>query len=533
MGLKRTMPKAGSRSSLGRRTRRILTKVSNRYSPVCRANIIPGLTPKVALRVKEGKGDSGPSSTVDPRYAHGPGREVIGGMSSSAPNLCYMKTGLQALAATSYARWIATKAALEEAEIYRPITCRLDVLVPYKRQHEITVAAPLTCEVALEDLGEEQHGAVELITRLNERLVKENGYEDNLMQLEVVQRTCCLDCGHTNWDTASHTTLRLQKPTANRAGLSVDVANCLNFHCRVGPRGGDSIRCNRCVLLGVWEILTLALKRPRAPELTKDSIGEIRRRRALITSCLRAGSDFSDENLWAEVKLKRRTFQIPTKRNHPESSDAELETLLAEYRANVDSQAIKYGSSWSEAFAISKLPQVLVLEFENVGTWRNIGGTLAKNRNRVVYQPTQDFFKFVVGDERETNPLLQLVVGMPGGEEAGDSAASESGDKMLYELRSVMVHRGPDIDVGHWVCFRREWLDDDLENPVREQWWLCNEGSTMRVPKAKVFGKREDPQRGGSMYALVYERLAAGAVVKDNEDANLPAKVNWKLDTGI
>ncbi|KAK6350198.1 hypothetical protein TWF696_006437 [Orbilia brochopaga] len=550
-------PQASPRA-LGRETRRIFAKISKRERK-SRSSRHIGRSSRVTKHTYPPKSTSGLRVTkkkddgIPDKLLKGPNRQILGGIGSNISALCYINAALQALAATSYVDWIAKNMPADGAA-EKPLTDTIHKTFQFLNTYYLykdwpkgtTMVTPSPTDLDLADFEGRQQSAVELIERLHLRLLRESEGTENPLEGRMVQRVACLGCGHISWSEAEWTTLRLEKPHVKARGQTISLAGCLEFHRRVGPREGEGITCWRCVTIATRNILSRALKRRHADSLSVERIIELRRRLGVADNALK-NRTYGNDDIQKDLKLVHRKPPYP--HGLPKVlTAAERKEVMDAYYQELKEVSIRYFPCWSEAQAISKLPRILVLEFPNVAGFIAPGKVFdpfkapPKNKNTVKYLPTQNFWRFLLGDEREASPVLRIRPKDGDDDDGGNKDVETTKDEgrkgeessdpaktLMYDLRAVLIHRGEDMGKGHWVTYRREWQDP--ASTKEEEWWLCNEHSTMRVTRADIFGAVEDKGGKGTAYGLVYELLPPGTAPA-KKPGKMP-KTNWRMDEGL
>ncbi|KAK6512110.1 hypothetical protein TWF481_001005 [Arthrobotrys musiformis] len=448
---------------------------------------------------------------ADP-WVKGDSRQIISGIENTERvNLCYINTAFQALGGTSYPEWVnlATHAEYTKdiskknlATLVDALFGRLNRFTTKKYRSRATVKTPTPEELTFPEFGLQQHCATELITRLNDRLLENmdtKGFE-NRLAVDILCRMNCLECGNVRTENNQLASLQLEKPTSKTKQAT--LAQTLEWHRRTNllPDRG----CNRCRGLEIRKIIRRALKNASKDGTSAEDVKALKDRLQLLEQSLQ--NDTYDNLTEAEEKnlgLARiaPVPKYPSRRE--EMSDEAYQALRDEYNDTLKKREIHYASNWSETRAITKLPDILLMEFVNV-TQVDRRGRPCKLTSRVRFDPSIDLSDYVAGPNRNMDRGgFNLPIRISG--DASNPAVP------MYELRAVLVHQGPDIGAGHWYCYRREWKD--TTNPLGEQWWHCDEDATLRISKQDLFaGTREDPRasRPGNMYALIYEKVAAG-----------------------
>ncbi|KAK6508216.1 hypothetical protein TWF506_010315 [Arthrobotrys conoides] len=449
---------------------------------------------------------------ADP-WVKGADRQIIPGIEHpGVGNLCYVNAALQALAGTSYPEWvdITTKAEYLDnpkkadlAKRIRKIFKHLSRFTKRKYKQRATILTPTTTQLSLPDLGLAQHCATELIVRLDDRIIGNmnvDGYKSRL-EVEILARRNCLECGNVWTQPEQFPTLQLHKPLKKQASLT----QTLDWHRRIEywmTRG-----CKRCRSLAIRKILRRALKNSTRDGTSAANVKIIRDRIKFLEQTLQnhTYNNLTDAEEQS-VGLERIAPSPVRPMQTAEMTNEHFKTLKDAYDQEVRRRTIDYDSEWSQTQAITKLPEILLLEYVNVPGYDHRGSAI-KLKSRVTFDPSMDFTEYVAGPNRNVDVggfNLPLRV-------SGDSSNPAV---PIYELRAILVHQGTNFTAGHWYCYRREWKDPT--NPLSEQWWYCNEGTTLRVSKQDIFsGRREDPKspRPGEMYALIYERVPDGGVV--------------------
>ncbi|RVD86554.1 uncharacterized protein DFL_004823 [Arthrobotrys flagrans] len=467
--------------------------------------------------------------TADP-WTTGDARQIICGMEHPlVPNLCYVNTALQALAGTSYPEWVNATIMAEYAD--DPAKKDLATLVDgvFKQLNRFTtkrylqraiVKTPTTTELSFPDLKEDQHCAAELIARLNERIIENMNttrYE-NRIEVDVLTRRNCLDCGNVWTQVEQYPSLQLHKPPKKEATLN----ETLEWHRRIEYwiTGG----CNRCKGLAIRKILRRALKNPAKDDTSAESVKMIQNRIQFLEQVLQ---NHTYNNLTDDEEKKVGLARRAPNPSRPTKTAGMTDEAFKSAKDASDNECkrrqINYESSWSQTQAITKLPDILLLEFVNVPGFDNRGLPI-KLKSRVTFGPSTDFTEYTAGPNRNVSMGdFNLPIRISG--DAANPAVP------MYELRAILVHQGMDFRAGHWYCYRREWKDPT--NPLSEQWWYCNEAVTLRVSKQDMFGaKREDPKnnRPGQMYALIYEKVTDGETVPD-KSGDEGKNTNWRQAT--
>ncbi|EPS39226.1 hypothetical protein H072_6972 [Dactylellina haptotyla CBS 200.50] len=442
--------------------------------------------------------------TADP-WIIGSKRQTIGGLQHTIGNQCYFAAGIQGLASTSYPQWVEKNAKTPHADPEKTKDRTILMhnvfknLNKFRRGDSLALTkTPRPGQVGLGDLRAEQHSSVELMTRLNARLMEETENAENPFETTILRKQVCLHCGFVILSEETLASVLVCKP-GRKKPISAAVDDCLEYHRRIKARSGDEINCDKCMGIGMIQILRRVLENPSEP-LSEGDKRELKDRLQTAEKGLESENYTLDDTSRAELGLTRRKKIPPYPNPKDEMSDSERKRRVKAYYDGVRAAQIRFYSRWSETVEIIQLPSILILEFFNVAQYTARGSW--KLRTRVTYDPSLDFSPYVAGTNRAVQPgSFRDHIRIDG---------DVSNPQLpIYELRAILVHGGPSISVGHWICYRREWKDK--ENPVGEQWWHCNDETTIRVTKRDIFnGIKEDPAYNWEMYALIYEQVSEG-----------------------
>ncbi|KAF3930483.1 hypothetical protein ABW19_dt0200298 [Dactylella cylindrospora] len=189
------------RHGIGGRTKTILSVVlsqtrgkTNRIAKSQNSNIKHGLR---AYRRANNREEPDKDKEVDNEEGEeedDTGRQMIGGLSyiGVEPNLCYMNTGIQSLAATGFVEWLKSSPAIgiDEDDTSNTLNDVFDCINRYftensKASDRVTVT-PNRNEVHVDDVFDEsgqQQSAVELITHLNRNVIADRGGDEGLRRV--------------------------------------------------------------------------------------------------------------------------------------------------------------------------------------------------------------------------------------------------------------------------------------------------------------------------------------------------------------
>ncbi|KAK6533397.1 hypothetical protein TWF694_002343 [Orbilia ellipsospora] len=483
-------------------------------------------TPGASTPTASSSSDGSHSAYVsaDP-WATDDSRQIIGGIENTKVfNLCYINTALQALAATSLVEWVENAAAIpnEDPTETKDVTLilnksfrKINRFSVEKNRSKATLITPTPNQLNMPDLSGAQHNAAEFIGRLNQALMIENSVEmkDSPISIETLKREVCLDCGHVRLQQDTASTALIHK--AEKTKTIGAVGDSLEHFRRVRSRGGDDLQCGRCILIGMRDIIYHALQPPPSTSLSAEQLKDLNDRLQIADKRLQDGNhDIDDDGLKLSLGLKCKlppdTPSYPDPKAKMLKDDREKQKKA--YYAGKAAMEIKYYSSWSEAIEITKIPDILILEFTNVAKHDATGAPM-KLKTKIQFTAGMNFSEYVAGSNRDTESF-NLPIRIP------DDPSNPQ--LPVYELRSVMVHQGPDINFGHWICYRREWRNQSADTPLKPQWWRCNEGYTTRVKKSDVLrgtGSGE-VEAGGEIVGLIYEKMPDGESLASLDDSD-------------
>ncbi|KAF3904158.1 hypothetical protein AA313_de0205562 [Arthrobotrys entomopaga] len=455
-------------------------------------------------------------------------RQIIGGIENrKVYNLCYINTALQALASTSFPQWIKDKAVDEEDEgstepeditsILNRSFKKINRFSIAKNRSKATLETPTPIDFNMPDLGTAQHNAIEFIGRLNQDLMVGNEVDmkDSPISIETLKREVCLDCGHVRLQEDTATTALVYKAEKTTADDGT-VGDSLEHFRRVRSRGGDELQCGRCILIAMRDVIYRALQPPISTPLSAEDTKQLNDRLKIVEKRLQDGNyDIDDDGLKISLGLK---WKLPEGTPSYPSSKTKMnkkarEKQKAAYYKGKAAIQTKYYSSWSEAIEITKLPEILILEYTNVAK-HDAAGMPMKLKTRIKFAAVMDFSEYVAGSNRDTESFNVPI-------RIRDDPSNP--ELPPYELRSIMVHQGPDINFGHWICYRREWRNQDADTPLKQQWWRCNEGYTTRVKKSEIFRSIRgggELDGNGEIVGLIYERMPEDASISDQEGSD-------------
>lgn len=214
------------------------------------------------------------------------------------------------------------------------------------------------------------------------------------------------------------------------------------------------LNCRKCISLGLLRLYEHLLN----PGKQKPG----KRKRQKPTSGL---------SLRTVKSLKRRQKALAkmVQRNRFDEEDM--------WDMGVPKSHISYPSLHASAAKLFRMPRVLVLGFLNMTT-----ELLEQNLAKVHFETVVDLDPLYMSmgkgfDGLKADDILKPLPNNPN---------SNNKKKLIYELRSVVFHRGDNAEYGHYVCYRREWKES--MSRTGEEWWYCNDGFTMHVRKEDFLG---------------------------------------------
>ncbi|KAK6333444.1 hypothetical protein TWF718_011255 [Orbilia javanica] len=456
-----------------------------------------------------------PSRPAADPWTTGNDRQIITGIEHpEVTNLCYVNAALQALAATSYPEWVKTATLADYTSdpskgdlvnLVDGIFDQLNRFTTKKYMTRATVKTPTADELCVPDLGQEQHCSVELIVRVNDLIRQNTNIPDykNLFEVESLARRNCLDCGNVWTQVEQFPSLQLNKPLKKAGTVTASLEWCRRIeHWRTGG-------CKRCRALAIRKILRRALKNSKRDGTSAANKKTIRDRirfleQSLQNHTINTLTEAEEKNLG----LARRASYPRRPQKAAGMTAKDYKILQDAYQDELKRRTINYDSDWAQTHEITNLPDILIMEFANVPSYSAQGRPI-KLKTRVTFDPSIDLTDYVAGPNRNVDTgSFNLPIRI---------TLDDANPKVpMFELRSILVHQGVDFRAGHWYCYRREWKDPT--NPLSEQWWYCDEASTLRVSKQDIFkATREDPRatRPGQIYALIYEKVPEGGAVPD------------------